>query len=301
MKIINEEHMIKRLFKKLIGGLVILLVCLAAIGGKAYADKGELYSCVIRRDYRHPVSGQIEDSGGEHAFEIGQGMVEGTVYSNGMLEVTSAGDLYLTFRMSLADFSGNYQFWVQPGGAGAFQAAAYSVTKVGTDTNGTTKDIAIALPDINTVVRGSMYVEPMGREVVFYLSPSELQEGYSGDMVASFAAGEAKADHAVTAPAKADEKKAPSKPDSKDDKSAPNPSTRPIGQSSTLKKQSSPSKKGQAAGLTTSLDKSKPESSQKPVNNPLSVLVYYIPTALLLSGALVLFIKKKRKNNEESH
>lgn len=203
--------MIKRLFKKLMGGLVVLLVCLAAIGGKAYADKGELYSCVIRRDYRHPVSGQIEDSGGEHAFEIGQGMVEGTVYSNGMLEVTSAGDLYLTFRMSLADFSGNYQFWVQPGGTGAFQAAAYSVTKVGTDTNGTTKDIAIALPDVNTVVRGSMYVEPMGREVVFYLSPSELQEGYSGDMVASFAAGEAKTDHAVTAPAKADEKKAPSK------------------------------------------------------------------------------------------
>lgn len=289
--------MIKRLFKKLVGGLVVLLICLAAVGGKAYADKGELYSCVIRRDYRHPVSGQIEDSGGEHAFEIGQGMVEGTVYSNGMLEVTSAGDLYLTFRMSLADFSGNYQFWVQPGGTGAFQAAAYNVTKVGTDTNGTTKDIAIALPDVNTVVRGSMYVEPMGREVVFYLSPSDLQEGYSGDMVASFAAGEAKADHA----AKADEKKAPSKPDSKDDKSAPNPSTRPIGQSSTLKKQSSPSKKGQAAGLTTSLDKSKPESSQKPVNNPLSVLVYYIPTALLLSGALVLFIKKKRKNNEESH
>lgn len=124
--------MIKRLFKKLVGGLVVLLICLAAVGGKAYADKGELYSCVIRRDYRHPVSGQIEDSGGEHAFEIGQGMVEGTVYSNGMLEVTSAGDLYLTFRMSLADFSGNYQFWVQPGGTGAFQAAAYNVTKVGT-------------------------------------------------------------------------------------------------------------------------------------------------------------------------
>ncbi|WP_231297494.1 heme-binding Shp domain-containing protein [Streptococcus equi] len=52
--------MIKRLFKKLMGGLVVLLVCLAAIGGKAYADKGELYSCVIRRDYRHPVSGQLK-------------------------------------------------------------------------------------------------------------------------------------------------------------------------------------------------------------------------------------------------
>lgn len=63
--------MIKRLFKKLVGGLAVLLICLAAVGGKTYADKGELYSCVIRRDYRHPVSGQIEDSGGEHAFEIG--------------------------------------------------------------------------------------------------------------------------------------------------------------------------------------------------------------------------------------
>lgn len=159
--------MTKAVTKHILQGLIVIILGLSVMAGQVFADRGQIYSCLIQRNYRHPVSGDIEDSGGEHSFDIGQGMVEGTVYQNGMLETSDSGDLLLTFRMSLADFSGDYHFWVQPGGRGSFQAVAYSITQQGTDHNGTTKDIAISLPDVNSVIRGSMFVEPMGREVIF--------------------------------------------------------------------------------------------------------------------------------------
>lgn len=96
--------------------MLILISLLSMVSTGVYANQTKSYSCTIERYYRHPISGQIEDSGGEKSFDIGQGMVEGTVYNSGLIEEASSGQLFLTVTMSLADFSGNYQFWVQEGG-----------------------------------------------------------------------------------------------------------------------------------------------------------------------------------------
>ncbi|TYL04510.1 heme-binding Shp domain-containing protein, partial [Streptococcus dysgalactiae] len=93
--------MTKVVIKQLLQVIVVFMISLSTMTGVVYADKGQIYGCIIQRNYRHPISGQIEDSGGEHSFDIVQGMVEGTVYSDAMLEVSDAGKIVLTFRMSL--------------------------------------------------------------------------------------------------------------------------------------------------------------------------------------------------------
>lgn len=153
---------------------------------KAYAASGTVYSCTINRCYAHPVTGVIEDSGGESSYATGQGMVEGCVYSNGILEVTDDGAYYLTIRMSLMDYTSGHSFQVQNvGDSGWSTPSEIGITGNGSDSNGTTADVCMRVPSENCVVRGSMYVEPMGRDVIFYLYPSNYSEGNNTDMNAT--------------------------------------------------------------------------------------------------------------------
>lgn len=149
------------------------------------AESGTVYTCTIHPCYAHPVTGVIEDSGGEASYATGQGMVEGAVYTTGMLEVTDSGGYYLTIRLSLMDFTSNHSFWVQSVGDSGWSTPALGVTGNGTDNNGSTADVCIQVPSENCVVRGSMYVEPMGRDVIFYLYPSDFSAGNNTDMNAT--------------------------------------------------------------------------------------------------------------------
>ena len=113
-------------------------------------------------------------------------MVEGCVYSNGILEVTDDGAYYLTIRMSLMDYTSGHSFQVQNvGDSGWSTPSEIGITGNGSDSNGTTADVCMRVPSENCVVRGSMYVEPMGRDVIFYLYPSNYSEGNNTDMNAT--------------------------------------------------------------------------------------------------------------------
>ncbi|VDC42501.1 hypothetical protein FMV2238Y02_09480 [Streptococcus canis] len=297
----KEEDMTKAATNRILQGIIVFMLGLSAMTGAVYADKGQLYSCLIQRDYRHPVSGVIEDSGGEHAFDIGQGMVEGTVYNNGLLEASESGELVLTFRMSLADFSGHYHFWVQSEGRGNFQAVDYRVTHQGTDANGTTKDIAITLPDINSVIRGSMFVEPMGREVVFYLSPAGLEAGYSGDMVAQLVTEtdeyqdrQDKVVKEALAPKVVEKSQALDQETKKSQEQVVPQSA----SSSTLTAKKLHQKKSSKLGLTTSLDQKTEEKSKG--KKALPVIIYYLPTLFLILGGAAAWVWRKRRKDDKT-
>lgn len=108
------------------------------------------------------------------------------VYSNGILEVTDDGAYYLTIRMSLMDYTSGHSFQVQNvGDSGWSTPSEIGITGNGSDSNGTTADVCMRVPSENCVVRGSMYVEPMGRDVIFYLYPSNYSEGNNTDMNAT--------------------------------------------------------------------------------------------------------------------
>lgn len=175
---------------KILSGLMTaaLAITLLAVfpATKVYAASGSVYSCTINRCYAHPVTGVIEDSGGESSYATGQGMVEGCVYGNGILEVTDDGAYYLTIRMSLMDYTSGHSFQVQSvGDSGWSTPSEIGITGNGSDSNGTTADVCMRVPSENCVVRGSMYVEPMGRNVIFYLYPSDYSEGNNTDMNAT--------------------------------------------------------------------------------------------------------------------
>ena len=175
---------------KILSAIMTCVLAITLMAGfpavKAYAASGTVYSCVINRCYRHPITKVIEDSGGENSYATGQGMVEGCVYSNGILEVTDDGAYYLTIRMSLMDYTSGHSFQVQNvGDSGWSTPSEIGITGNGSDSNGTTADVCMRVPSENCIVRGEMYVEPMGRNVIFYLYPSDYSEGNNTDMNAT--------------------------------------------------------------------------------------------------------------------
>ncbi len=167
--------------------LAAALIFMCAGGQKVsvLAANGAVYTCQIVPCYAHPVTGVIEDSGGEAAYATGQGMVESALYTTGIIEVLQDGTFYLTIRLSLMDYTSGHSFWVQNVGDSGWSTPAVGVTATGSDSNGSTADVCIQVPSENCVVRGSMYVEPMGRDVVFYFYPTNYTEGNSTNMLST--------------------------------------------------------------------------------------------------------------------
>lgn len=170
-------------------GIMVVLSHLESMAGLpakgVNAAVGQVYSCTIHPCYSHPVTDEIEDSGGQSSYATGQGMVSGVLGTTGMLEVTDDGSCYLTFRMSLMDYTTNQSFTVQKKGDSGWSETAVGVTATGEDENGTTADVCVQVPQKDCIVRGTMYVEPMGRDVIFYLYPSDFQLGKPSDMTAT--------------------------------------------------------------------------------------------------------------------
>lgn len=195
----QREQNINRTDKKLSGkklirsisSFIIMVVLLSLEGVVGLPAKtvsaaaGQIYTCVINPCYSHPVTGEIEDAGGKSSYATGQGMVSGVLGTEGMLEVTDNGEYYLTFRMSLMDYTTDQSFLVQKKGETEWAETAIGVTATGEDENGTTADVCVQVPDKDCIVRGTMYVEPMGRNVIFYLYPSDFQSGKPSGMEAT--------------------------------------------------------------------------------------------------------------------
>ena len=164
----------------------------------AYAASGTVYTCTINRSYSHPVTGVIEDSGGEASYATGQGMVESCVNTTGILEKTDDGAYYLTIRLSLMDYTSGHSFKVQNVGDSSWSTPSeIGTTATGSDSNGSTADVCIRVPSENCVIRGSMYVDPMGRNVIFYVYPSNFKAGNSTSMKATMVTEASSADTAA--------------------------------------------------------------------------------------------------------
>lgn len=165
--------------------ILVLMTMMLYIAGcyiSVHAESGAVYSCTINRSYGNPVTGEVEDSGGESSYATGQGMVESAVYSQGLMEVTDSGNYYLTLRLSLLDYTFGHTFAVQNVGDSGWMDTATAVTANGSDGSGSTADVCMQVPSENCIVRISMYVSPMGRDAVFYVYPTNYSEGNSVGM-----------------------------------------------------------------------------------------------------------------------
>lgn len=161
-----------------IGAILVILASVAPI--PAMAASHGIYLATATPHYRHPKTGVIEDSGGESSAVLGQSMTDSATYTKALVEVDSSGNTYATVRLKLMDNIQNPKFQVDAAGNGSFTPVTSTVMYE--DFTENTTDFRMKVPSENAVIRCNMYVVPMGREVIFYITLSELEPG-SGDFV----------------------------------------------------------------------------------------------------------------------
>lgn len=164
-------------FFKALCSMVVMLALVAGITAiPAYAASNGIYTATATPHYRNPLTGKIEDSGGEDSEVLGQSMTESATYTKALVEVDSNGNTYITVRLKLMDNIQNPTFKVD--------GSSVSASLMQEDYTANTADYRMKVSSENSVIRCSMYVVPMGRDVISFITVSNLKSG-SGDFVTS--------------------------------------------------------------------------------------------------------------------
>lgn len=164
-------------FFKALCSMVVMLALVAGITAiPAYAASNGIYTATATPHYRNPLTGKIEDSGGEDSEVLGQSMTESATYTKALVEVDSNGNTYITVRLKLMDNIQNPTFKVD--------GSSVLASLMQEDYSANTADYRMKVASENSVIRCSMYVVPMGRDVIFFITVSNLNSG-SGDFVTS--------------------------------------------------------------------------------------------------------------------
>ena len=163
--------------KRALCSMVVMLALMAGITSvPVFAASPGIYTATATSHYRHPTTGVIEDSGGEGSYVLGQSMTDSALNKAALVEVDSSGATWITIRLNLMDNIQSPQFQVD--------GSSVSATLMQEDYSNNTADYRMRVNSENSIIRCNMYVIPMGREVIFYITVGNLQSG-SGDFVTS--------------------------------------------------------------------------------------------------------------------
>ena len=162
--------------------LLVLVFFIGLLSVPVFAASSGIYLATATPHYKHPTTGTIEDSGGENSSVLGQSMTDSATHKQALVEVDANGNTYITVRLKLMDNIQNPQFQVDGNRSGSFTPV--TATAMQEDLSNNTTDYRMKVPGENAIIRCNMYVVPMGREVIFYITVSNLQSG-SGDFVTS--------------------------------------------------------------------------------------------------------------------
>ena len=169
--------------KRALCSMVVMLALVAGITSiPALAASNGIYTATATSHYKHPTTGKIEDSGGEGSYVLGQSMTDSALNKAALVEVDPQGNTFVTVRLNLMDNIRNPQFQVDGSRNGNFSSV--SATVMQEDFTNNTTDFRMQVPSENAIIRCNMYVIPMGRDVIFYITVGNLQSG-SGDFVTS--------------------------------------------------------------------------------------------------------------------
>ena len=158
--------------------LVSVFMVMALSLSFSFAESAGTYTTSVSPQYRNPLTGAIEDSGGEEKEALGQGMAQSTVSGVGLVEIDASGNVYATYRINNASAMSSISFSTSAGGG------FYGVSAVNTNTVGNSADYRIKVPYAGAPVKCALYVAPMGREVIFFMTSAGLTPG-QGDFVST--------------------------------------------------------------------------------------------------------------------
>lgn len=163
--------------KRALCSMVVMLALMAGITSvPVLAASPGIYTATATSHYRHPTTGVIEDSGGESSYVLGQSMTDSALNKAALVEVDSSGATWITIRLNLMDNIQSPQFQVD--------GSSVSATLMQEDYSNNTADYRMRVNSENSIIRCNMYVIPMGREVICYITVGGLSAG-SGDFVTS--------------------------------------------------------------------------------------------------------------------
>lgn len=146
----------------------LLLVILLLFPQVSFAEG----PCIVEMHaaYSHPVTGAIEDSGKNEG--IGQGMAEGVLDPQALYEEVG-GKRMLTIRLHMMDNVSKVSIAAEKRGASGFSNVSYDSPQGG----GEWKDFRFQLPAKECVIRLSLFIDAMGREVIFYGDMGNMTPG----------------------------------------------------------------------------------------------------------------------------
>lgn len=179
----------RKAVRGLCGMVAMLALAASIVSMPASAASHGIYTATATAHYRHPTTGVIEDSGGENSAVLGQSMTESATNKKALVEVDASGNTWITVRLNLMDNIQSPKFQVD--------GRSVSASLMQEDYGSNTADFRLKANSEKSIIRCNMYVTPMGREVIFYITVGNLKSG-SGDFVTSISMEQPKA---TTAPA----------------------------------------------------------------------------------------------------
>lgn len=108
-----------------------LCLCLGLAVGLAQSVEaaGNVYTAAAHPSYSHPVTGEIEDSGGSANSTLGQSMTESVLQTTALVDVDAYDNTYATVRFLLADQISDVEFLVQNRGDAGWMSTEVAVTQ----------------------------------------------------------------------------------------------------------------------------------------------------------------------------
>lgn len=174
----------RKAVRGLCGMVAMLALAVSIVSMPASAASHGIYTATATAHYRHPTTGVIEDSGGENSAVLGQSMTESATNKKALVEVDASGNTWITVRLNLMDNIQSPKFQVD--------GRSVSASLMQEDYGSNTADFRLKANSEKSIIRCNMYVTPMGREVIFYITVGNLKSG-SGDFVTSISVEQPKA------------------------------------------------------------------------------------------------------------
>lgn len=158
----------------LLGGLLI-------VPASAASTEDGVYTASMVTSYYNPDTGNVDDGGTANAA-LGEGMCRSATDKTCLVEV-DGDDVWITVRLLLQSNCSDVALYTRSG-YDSYSQASYDI--MSEDAGNDSIDYRIKVSDVDQKLKCTMYVSPMGRDVLWYLyvDTSTLTKG-SGDFVVS--------------------------------------------------------------------------------------------------------------------
>ena len=176
--------------KKFCASLLCLTMLVSSLSISAFALDAGVYTGSVVTSYYNPDTGNVDDGGTANAA-LGDGMCRSATAKTGLVEKDADGNIWVTIRLLLQSNCKNVAFYTRTG-YDTYSQVSYDI--MAEDSANDSIDYRFKVSDAGVKIKGTMYVTPMGRDVLWYLyvDTSTLASG-SGDFEVSIDVGEPEA------------------------------------------------------------------------------------------------------------